>query len=315
VTTGQGQLICPSGKSAKSCPAPSQKIFRFRRRANQFYQLAPSHPGKRGGSRVVTDAGWDAVDAAALARMESQGGFSRERSTGARTNGASTPRPKTRRTAHGPLRTLAEVAAYGEVVWSWHPLLMSSWRRRSRPNRAQTAIDPLATVTKRNSSPGRARRKPLKPLRGESRVISGVPVVTTVCYYQCTRAAGAPGTRLSLLPPFFEGQCSCRPRAHRAAGMRCHIWSNLCCGTTFETPAAQAPQDEASRLGEVCQTLMVRSAATPRVSNHEAAGSLSETVFASLAMTAKTKLLRRRTYRWPTRRPMQKCDRRIGAEP
>jgi hypothetical protein len=39
-------------------------------------------------------------------------------------------------------------------------------------------------------------------LRGESRVISGVLVVTTVCYYQCTRAAGAPGTRLSLLPPF-----------------------------------------------------------------------------------------------------------------
>jgi len=27
-----------------------------------------SRPGKRGGSRVVTNAGWDAVDAAALAR-------------------------------------------------------------------------------------------------------------------------------------------------------------------------------------------------------------------------------------------------------
>ena len=37
-------------------------------------------------------------------------------------------------------------------------------------------------------------------------MISGVLVVTTVCYYQCTRAAVAPGTRLSLLPPFFEGQ-------------------------------------------------------------------------------------------------------------
>src|SRR4029077_6935127 len=45
-----------------------------------------------------------------------------------------------------------------------------------------------------------------KPLRGESRVISGGLVVTTVCYYRCTRAAGAPGTRLSLLPLFFEGQ-------------------------------------------------------------------------------------------------------------
>jgi hypothetical protein len=31
------------------------------------------------------------------------------------------------------LEALAEVAAYGEVVWSWHPLLMSSWRRRVGP--------------------------------------------------------------------------------------------------------------------------------------------------------------------------------------
>jgi hypothetical protein len=53
---------------AKTCPALSQKIIRFRCRANQFYQLAPSFPGKRGGSRVVTNAGGDAVDAAASAR-------------------------------------------------------------------------------------------------------------------------------------------------------------------------------------------------------------------------------------------------------
>ena len=43
--------IDPIGQISKSCPALSVKIFRFRRRANQFYQLAPSHPGKRGGSR------------------------------------------------------------------------------------------------------------------------------------------------------------------------------------------------------------------------------------------------------------------------
>jgi hypothetical protein len=33
---------------------------------------------------------------------------------------------KIRRAAHGPSKTLAEVAADGEVVWSWHPLLMLS---------------------------------------------------------------------------------------------------------------------------------------------------------------------------------------------
>ena len=61
----------PTGKSVfatKSCPALPAKRGRGRRRAQQFYQLAPSRPDKRGGSRVVTNAGWDAVDAAALAR-------------------------------------------------------------------------------------------------------------------------------------------------------------------------------------------------------------------------------------------------------
>jgi hypothetical protein len=61
----------PTGKSVvatKTCPALPKKIYRFRRRANQFYQLAPSFPGKRGGSRVVTNAGGDAVDATASAR-------------------------------------------------------------------------------------------------------------------------------------------------------------------------------------------------------------------------------------------------------
>ena len=30
---------------------------------------------------------------------------------------------------------LVEVAAYGKAVWSWHPLLVSSWRRLFGPNR------------------------------------------------------------------------------------------------------------------------------------------------------------------------------------
>ena len=39
-----------------------------------------------------------------------------------------------------------------------------------------------ATVTKRNSSPGRARRNPLKPLRREGRMIPATPVVRTACF-------------------------------------------------------------------------------------------------------------------------------------
>jgi hypothetical protein len=43
---------------------------------------------QEGRSRVVTNAGEDAVDAAASARMDEQGGFSRERIQPRRTNGA-----------------------------------------------------------------------------------------------------------------------------------------------------------------------------------------------------------------------------------
>ena len=45
------EKIRPQHQRDLPCPAPSQKTFRFRRRANQFYQLAPSFPGKRGASR------------------------------------------------------------------------------------------------------------------------------------------------------------------------------------------------------------------------------------------------------------------------
>jgi hypothetical protein len=59
--------------------------------------------------------------------------------------------------------------AYGEVVWSWHPLLMSSSRRCCEPNRVSQGRQSTDDGDKTNSSPGRARRKPLKPLRGECR--------------------------------------------------------------------------------------------------------------------------------------------------
>ena len=60
---------------------------------------------------------------------------------------------------------------------------------------------------KRARSPGRARYKPLKPLRGESRLIPSEPVVTTlVCFiYFAREAAGATGTRLSLRPLSLGG--------------------------------------------------------------------------------------------------------------
>ena len=85
------------------------KIFRFLRRANQFYQLAPSFPGKRGASRSSrTRDGMRWTRQRRRARW-SQGEV--ELVSGSRRAG---------RTA---------LVAYGKTVWSWHPLLMSSQRR------------------------------------------------------------------------------------------------------------------------------------------------------------------------------------------
>jgi hypothetical protein len=82
--------------------------------------------------------------------------------------------------------------ADGKAVWSWHPLLVLSQRRYCEPDRARQDLNPLTTVTRRIRSPGRARNKPLKPLRGECRAIPGVTVVTMlVCFLSFyTRGCG-----------------------------------------------------------------------------------------------------------------------------
>jgi hypothetical protein len=51
---------------------------------------------------------------------------------------------------------------------------------------------------------------------------SGVPVVTTVCIFCCTRAAGAPRTRHSPRPHAFCGARRCKTRARCAATSRMH---------------------------------------------------------------------------------------------
>jgi hypothetical protein len=64
-----------------------------------------------------------------------------------------------------------DVAAYGEAVWSWHPLLVSSRRRFCRPDRVRQDRQSADDGDKTNSSPGRARNKPLKPLCRECRMM------------------------------------------------------------------------------------------------------------------------------------------------
>ena len=159
----------------RSCPVSSGK------------SVLPARPvlsRQEGRFAVVTNAGWDAVDAAASARNWcSQGGPSCERSTGAQTNGASTPSPKLRLAAHGPSRALVKVAAYGEIVWSWHPLLMLSLAEAKPAQPGEVAVNPLgdgdkkefvAEESTKETVKTIARGKPddLRCTRGDYRVLT-----------------------------------------------------------------------------------------------------------------------------------------------
>ena len=96
------------------------------------------------------------------------------------------------------------------------------WRQvcgmASRPNRARTSQISADDGGKRARSPGRARHKPLKPLRAGMPGDSGVLVVTRVrsTTTSAHEAAGATGIRRSPRPLWAEEKC--KPRAPRAAG-------------------------------------------------------------------------------------------------
>ena len=96
------QVICPSGAlstGVSSLISDFPKNISVPTYPKSNLELFPSHPTE-GRIAIVTDAGWDAVDAAALgAQRDGRAGPTRacERSNSTLTN---------------------DVAAYGEVVWS-----------------------------------------------------------------------------------------------------------------------------------------------------------------------------------------------------
>jgi hypothetical protein len=107
------QLICPSGIFLS---IPLAKNISLSPSGKSALPARAIPPRQEGRFAIVTNAGREAVDAAASSRVSVAGRAdeARERSTGVPTNGA---------------------VAYGKTVWSWHPLLVSSWRRFSWPNR------------------------------------------------------------------------------------------------------------------------------------------------------------------------------------
>src|SRR6266487_6566761 len=96
------------------------------------------------------------------------------------------------------------------------PRLASRFAEASRPNRAWTKPYPQDDGGKTAWSPRRARRKPLKPLRGECREESGEPVVTTlVCFILFrTRGCGCIGHPAFPAPSVLGPKDSCKTRAH-----------------------------------------------------------------------------------------------------
>jgi len=106
-------------------------------------------------------------------------------------------------------RKTSGVVADGEGVWSWHPLLVSS---RAEAHSAQPGYEmpcnPCGDGGKRNSSPGRARYRLLKPLRGECRMFSGASAVNTRAHTllpQRARGCGCIGHPAFPAPSSFEG--------------------------------------------------------------------------------------------------------------
>jgi hypothetical protein len=189
------------------CPALAQKIFRFFCRANQFYQLAPSFPGKRGGSRVVTNAGWDAVDAAASARKVIAGRARLVSDRPARrTNGAGCVRQN--RVVPTPV-----AGAKLPVADTIQPDAISH----------QAGSD----GDKTNSSPGRARHKPSSHRAGNA----GLPplnlyarVRISLCIWHTRpRVQRAPGIPCSLFS--MREKRSAKTRALSTARRRRHIRS------------------------------------------------------------------------------------------
>src|SRR6267378_6723178 len=177
------RVICPSGSLLTPVSSPLCKNILLRHLVETDLLIPPSRPTRgayrdRHGRRAR-----DAMDAAAFcARGDRRAGSFESVSD----------------QQHADERRLLRTA---KSCGPDAPTLASSLRRHFGPTglRQPTSADDGG---KRARSPGRARRKPLKPLRAGMPGDPGATVVTTLVCYQHTahEAAGATGTRHSPRP-------------------------------------------------------------------------------------------------------------------
>ena len=95
----------------------------------------------------------------------------------------------------------------------WRQALRKAMSTLSGPTRRC----PRGDGDKTARSPGRARRKPLKPLRAGMPGVSGVPVASTPVLFCCTGGCGCAEHPAFPTPSIFGAENSCTARAPRAA--------------------------------------------------------------------------------------------------
>ena len=193
-------LICPSGCLSTVLSIPLRKNISVHLSV-QIISITSRHPvPQEGRIAIVTNAGRDAVDAAAsCVRGDRRAGSSESVSD----------------QQHADERCLLRTA---KSCGPDAPTLASSSRMLCRPYRVRTQRKSADDGGKRARSPGRARRKPLKPLRAGMPGDSGVLVVTRVRFTttKCTRGRGCSG-HPAFPTPSLGREINAKPRAPRAA--------------------------------------------------------------------------------------------------
>ena len=154
--------IARRANQQKTCPDRLTKIFRLTRRANHLYKLAPSHPDEgRIASRHERAVGCDGRDSVGRA-MGLQGWFSRERSTGARTNDAANRLRQNSPGGTRPGKTFGvRRSRTAKSCGPGAPMLASSLAEMhpAQPG-SRWIVNPQDDGGKKARSPGRARSKP-----------------------------------------------------------------------------------------------------------------------------------------------------------
>ena len=107
------RVFCPTGQISKNLSSPSRKNFSLSPSGKSALP-ARAIPSRRGALAIVTNVGTGCGGRGSVGRACFRGAVSVSDHAVRRTNDAN---------------------VYGKTVWSWHPLLVSSWRRFFEPNR------------------------------------------------------------------------------------------------------------------------------------------------------------------------------------